>query len=282
MKILTFDIEEWFHLLDNPTTNNITEWDNFESRIHNNMERILTLLDRTKTNATFFCLGWIAEKYPEIIKEINEAGYEIGSHSYYHQLVYKQNIADFSHDLEHSVNTIEEIIGKKVKYYRAPGFSIQEDSRWAFEVMQNQGIEVDCSVFPAIRAHGGFPSYKHAVPSILRFNDCTLKELPISYATIFRKPLVFSGGGYFRLSPYQLIKLFTNKSNYVMTYFHPRDFDPGQPVLKDLSVMRRFKSYVGLSGSTIKLEQWLMDYEFIDIGTAVNRINWNVAPVVDI
>ncbi len=282
MNILTFDIEEWFHILDNESTKTINEWKNYEVRIHQNMERIFSILDKTNQKATFFCLGWIAETYPEIIKEIVARGYEIGTHTSMHQLIYEQTPKEFAKDLEHSVKTLEDLTGQKVKYFRAPGFSITEDNKWAFEIMAAQGIEVDSSVFPAPRAHGGLPSYKQPVPSILKYNGIELKELPINYTSILGKSIIFSGGGYFRLFPYPLLKHWSKQSDYVMSYLHPRDFDAEQPVIKELSLPRKFKSYVGLKGATAKLEKWITDFDFIDIATAVNQIDWKNVPVVEL
>jgi polysaccharide deacetylase family protein (PEP-CTERM system associated) len=282
MNILTFDIEEWFHILDNESTKTINEWKNYEVRIHKNMERIFSILDKTNQKATFFCLGWIAETYPEIIKEIVARGYEIGTHTSMHQLIYEQTPKEFAKDLEHSVKTLEDLTGQKVKYFRAPGFSITEDNKWAFEIMAAQGIEVDSSVFPAPRAHGGLPSYKQPVPSILKYNGIELKELPINYTSILGKSIIFSGGGYFRLFPYPLLKHWSKQSDYVMSYLHPRDFDAEQPVIKELSLPRKFKSYVGLKGATAKLEKWITDFDFIDIATAVNQIDWKNVPVVEL
>ena len=282
MNILTFDIEEWFHILDNESTKTINEWKNYEVRIHQNMERIFSILDKTSSKATFFVLGWIAETYPEIIKEIVTRGYEIGTHTSMHQLIYEQTPKEFAKDLEHSVKTLEDLTGQKVKYFRAPGFSITEDNKWAFEIMAAQGIEVDSSVFPAPRAHGGLPSYKQPVPSILKYNGIELKELPINYTSILGKSIIFSGGGYFRLFPYPLLKHWSKQSDYVMSYLHPRDFDAEQPVIKELSLPRKFKSYVGLKGATAKLEKWITDFDFIDIATAVNQIDWKNVPVVEL
>jgi peptidoglycan-N-acetylglucosamine deacetylase len=282
INILTFDIEEWFHLLDNESTKTVNEWKNYEVRIHANMERIFTILEKTNTKATFFCLGWIVETYPQIIKEIVARGYEIGTHTRMHQLIYEQSPIEFLNDLQHSVKTLEDLTGKKVKYFRAPGFSIREDNKWAFEIMASQGIEVDCSIFPAPRAHGGFPSYKQPVPSILKYNGIELKEFPVNFKTILGKPVIFSGGGYFRLFPYPLIKRWTNESSYIMTYLHPRDFDADQPVIKELSLPRKFKSYVGIIGAFDKLDHWLSDFKFVDLGTAIKNINWNEVPVVEL
>lgn len=280
MNILTFDIEEWFHILDHDSTQTEDKWIHFESRIHSNMDRIFKLLQNNDAKATFFCMGWIAERYPEIIKEIIAQGYEIGSHTQLHQLVYTQKPQEFKSDVERSIKVLEDLSGKKVKYFRAPGFSITEKNLWAFQILHELGIEIDCSVFPAVRSHGGFSAYKEQKPSIIDYNGIKLKELPINYTTFFKTPIIYSGGGYFRLCPYSLIKKWTRNSEYVMTYFHPRDFDPGQPVLQDLPLSRKFKSYVGLRKAEAKLDKWLKNFDFIDIATADNKIVWEEMPIV--
>ncbi|GHV06888.1 polysaccharide deacetylase [Spirochaetia bacterium] len=274
MNILTFDIEEWFHILDNDSTKTINEWNHYESRIYANMERIFNFLDTIKVKATFFCLGWIAETYPEIVKEVVSRGYEIGTHTTMHQLIYEQSPQVFAQDLERSIKTLEDITGKKAKYFRAPGFSIRTDNRWVFDILLSQGIEIDSSIFPAPRAHGGFPSYNAVEPSILQYDGLKLKEFPINYTMILGKPFIYSGGGYFRLFPYSCIKHWTQKTSYLMTYFHPRDFDAKQPKIPALPFMRTFKSYIGLSSAFTKFQKLLTDFKFIDIAEADKMIDW--------
>jgi polysaccharide deacetylase family protein (PEP-CTERM system associated) len=280
MKILTFDIEEWFHILDNNKTRTISDWNNFDSRIRIGMNLIYDILDGTEKSATFFVVGWMAEKYPEIIREISDRGFEIGSHTHLHQLAYDQNRKTFYDDVEKSIKTLEDCTGKKVNSFRAPGFSIIKNNKWAFEVLHELGITKDSSVFPASRAHGGLPSYNTAIPSIIDYNGIKLKEFPINTHTILGKPFIFSGGGYFRLLPYKIIKKWTLQSNYVMTYFHPRDFDNEQPIVPGLSLPRLFKSYVGIKNCKPKLEQWLSDFDFIDLNKADESINWDQVPVI--
>lgn len=282
MKILTFDIEEWFHLLDNESTKTQKEWSNYESRIHSNMDRIFDLLVNSNQKATFFIVGWIAEKYPEIVKRIDDYGHEIGSHTHMHQLMYEQKREEVQEDLRKSIKTLESITGKKVKAFRAPGFSITEKNKWVFEVLAENGITHDSSIFPAGRAHGGFPSYSKAQPSFIDFNGYRIKEFPINTASVLNKKWIYSGGGYFRITPYKMIKYWTESSEYIMTYFHPRDFDPDQPVIKELSSTRRFKSYVGLSNCLNKLERWTNEYEFIDLNTADKLIDWSRVPVLNL
>ena len=205
MNILTFDVEEWFHLLDNDSTNTEKQWNNYPPRIYENMDRIFDILEKTNTRATFFIIGWIAKKYPDIVRRIADK-YEIGSHTMNHQLIWKQGKESFQKDLQTSLKLLEDITGKPVKYFRAPGFSIRQTEPWAFEVLSENGIEIDCSVFPAIHAHGGMPTYSQAIPSIIKYNGCLIREFPISIKKIAGKNIVFSGGGYFRLFPYSLIK----------------------------------------------------------------------------
>lgn len=282
MKILSFDIEEWFHILDNQSTRGEAEWSNYECRVHNNVDRILDILTVNNQTATFFCLGWIAEKYPEIVKKINDLGFEIGSHTDMHQLIYEQSPEQFGKDLSTSIDRLQNITGKKVRAFRAPGFSIREENKWAMDILAENGIEMDCSIFPANRAHGGYRSFLSAGPSIIESRGIKIKEFPVNVYSLFGRRIVFSGGGYFRLLPYSVIRHMMNRSDYVMTYFHPRDFDPDQPVIKDVSLLRMFKSYYGLDLSFIKLKKLLADFEFVDLGTADELVDWSNARVVSL
>lgn len=280
LRILTFDLEDWFHLLDHSSTKSEKQWNRFPSRFPPNIDKILYLLDNHSIKATFFCLGWITRKYPEIIREIFENGHTIGCHSDMHQLVFEQSPKEFGKDLDKAMKSLEDTIGQKVKYFRAPGFSINENTAWAFEYLINAGIEIDSSVFPATRAHGGFPEFPGDSPSIISFKGMKIKEFPINIKPILKRPMVFSGGGYFRLFPYPLIYKFTKESNYIMTYFHPRDFDPDQPMIPGLNFKRKFKSYYGLGSSCYKLERWITDFIFTDISTADHMIDWTEVPEI--
>ena len=282
MNILTFDIEEWFHILDNDSTKSEKEWSNFEYRLDSNMDRIFEMLDRKDQKATFFILGWVAREFPHIVNKIHELGFEIATHSDKHQLAYNQIRKEFSADLDFSIKSIEDLTGVKVRAYRAPGFSIKEENKWVFEELVKQGIEVDCSVFPAKRTHGGLPSYGHAEPSIIDINGHTLQEFPINLFELGGKNMIFSGGGYFRLLPYWIIKQMMQKSDYVMTYFHPRDFDKDQPMIEELSNIRKFKSYYGLSGAFNKLDRLITDFDFIDLAEAIKQVEWSKVKRVDV
>jgi len=169
---------------------------------------------------------------------------------------------------------------EKVRYYRAPGFALNASCNWAFSELVEAGIEIDCSIFPASRAHGGYPSFRSGSPVKIQFEDITIKEMPINIHRLFHMNCIFSGGGYFRFFPYWLIKKMTAGSPYVMTYFHPRDFDPGQPVIKELPVLRKFRHYTGLNSSFDKLKRFLKDFSFVDLREADKIIDWNQVPVL--
>jgi len=282
MNILTFDIEDWFHIKFDKNHNNEALWNNYETRIEYNTNLILELLHDNGLKASFFFLGWIARKYPDLLRKVHGLGHDIGSHSDIHNLIYLQSNKEFAADLDKSVKSIEDIIGQKVILFRAPAFSIGENNLWAFNELINIGIEIDCSVFPAKHDFGGFKKLNINIPFKLKFDGAILKEFPITTFKIFGKKTVITGGGYFRFFPYFLIHQFMRKKDYNMTYFHPRDFDNNQPVLTDLNFVRKFKSYYGLKGSFEKFIRLIHNFDFISISEATNSINWDGLNTIDI
>jgi peptidoglycan-N-acetylglucosamine deacetylase len=281
MNILTFDIEEWFHILDTGVSRDGAKWDSFEARVHANVDRILGALTRRNgPRATFFCLGWVAKKHPDVIRKISGEGHEIGSHTCMHQLVYEQGPERFKSDVEDSMRRIEDITGKKVVVFRAPGFSVGKNTPWAFECLAQLGIEIDCSIFPAAHGHGGFREFGRAEPAIITYRGISLKEFPINLFSFLGKKLVFSGGGYFRLVPYPLLSMLFKRSPYTMTYFHPRDFDASQRVIQGLPLVRRFKSYYGLKSAFSKFERLLDEFSFTDVSGAAGTVDWAKVPIV--
>ena len=282
MKILTFDIEDWFHILQRYPDNILEKWGNYEVRIHKGMDRIFKVLNENDTKATFFILGYIARKHPEIVKRIYDLGYEVAAHSDMHKVAYYQSREEYKQDLSDCINNLEDITGEKVLSYRAPGFSIKQQNIWIFEVLQELGIEYDSSIFPAIREDGGFKNFSENRPSIVQYNGISIKEFPMSVNTFMGNKFTVTGGGYFLFFPYRLIKKIVRESHYTMTYFHPRDFDPKQPMLDDLSLKRKFKSYYNLESSYIKLKQLIYDFDFIDMREAANQIEWNNVPIVNL
>lgn len=275
MNILTFDIEDWFHINFEKEFNNEKQWLNYESRIEKNTETILEILDEKGIKATFFCLGWVARKYPSLIRAIIEKGHDIGSHSDIHNLVSLLNKNEFYEDLTKSINSIEDITGSKIKIFRAPAFSIGKDNLWAFEILNKNGIEIDCSVFPSYHDFGGFPGINAKAPFILEYNGIQIKEFPMSTYNFFGKRMVLTGGGYFRFFPYKIIRNAMKNSKYNMTYFHPRDLDAEQPILENLGYIREFKSYFGIKHSLKKFEKLINEFNFISISKATEMIDWD-------
>ncbi len=271
MNILTFDIEDWYNV-DFVTQD--FNWDQYEVRIYDSVDRILERLERDKITATFFCLGWLAEKHPNIIKRIDKLGHHIGCHSYQHQLAFRFTPEEFRSDTEKAKKLIEDAIGKEINAFRAPGFSITKNNLWALDILVQLGFTYDCSLFPAKHDYGGYPDYGTVGPSILHLPSGSIKEFPINFHQLLGKNLVFSGGGFFRLFPYWLIKEWSKESTYLMTYFHPRDFDPDQPVFGSQKGIRKFKSYVGLKHSFDKFDRYLNDFEFVDVEKADTLIEW--------
>jgi polysaccharide deacetylase family protein (PEP-CTERM system associated) len=282
LRVLTVDLEDWFHLLDYRPTAETDTWNTYESRIRANTEFLLEELGHAGVRATFFSLGWVARQYPDLLQRLVKSGHEVGSHSDVHRLVFRQTPGEFLEDTRQSVRSIEDAVGQKVRFYRAPGFSITAQNPWAFDALQEVGIECDCSVFPAQHAHGGIQSLTGAGPLRLQTAGGLLRELPVTVRSLGRFQVAFAGGGYFRLLPWPLIRQWAAGSPYLMTYFHPRDFDPGQPVLKGLPVHRRFRSYVGLAGARAKLRRLLHLGSFMTVSEAVARTDWDSTPVVDV
>ena len=279
MHVLTFDIEEWYHF-DTFSTEDM--WLNYPPRIDLYLPKVLDMLDAEEIKSTFFCLGWIARTYPNVLKEIQARGHEIACHTDKHLFVREMTPEAFDADLTLALESIEQVTGAKVRTFRAPAFSISEDSKWAFEVLAAHGIERDCSIFPATRDFGGFPSFNEARPCIIDYNGIKLQEFPINTTRILGKEVVYCGGGYFRLFPYWYIKQLLKRTDYAMTYLHMRDFDYEQPKFSYLSLARKFKSYYGLKRAWGKFEKLIQDFHWVGVQAAVDSIDWNNVKMIKI
>jgi len=280
MHILTFDLEEWFHIIDVDNSDSRKNWDKYEIRIYKNVQKILNLLDAKNLKATFFVLGWIAIKHPDIVYELSKQGHEIGTHSLDHNLIYKMTPDKFKYDLRKSIDVIQNIINKKVRAFRAPGFSINKETFWAFNILAEEGIEIDSSIFPIYRAYGGIRDFNFDHPFLIKIGEKVIKEFPINVFKFGRLKIPFSGGGYFRNLPFSAYLHFCKKSDYIITYFHPRDFDPDQPVLNGMRLFRKIKIYRGLKKSLERFKKFIENYELIDISTAERMIDWDKVPLI--
>ena len=286
VNVLSFDLEDWFHILDIPGTKGIDHWSKYEPKIENITHNLLNILQKKNTKATFFVLGWVAEKYPELIKKIYGYGHEIGCHGYGHQLITGLCPSEFSKDLLKARDIIGSIIGCNPISYRGPGFSITVDNEWALETIAECGFKYDSTIYPGNHGHGGHQKFSSA-PVTVRFekSDKTLKEFPVSVTRVFGKQMCFSGGGYLRLLPYFIIKKeflrFNTHKNPVMVYLHPRDFDPNTPRLK-MPFYRAFKCYINLESTKKKFERLLEDFAFTALESFCEKYDWDNHPSVKI
>ena len=292
MNIISFDTEEWY-IEKHFKGGRKEKYHQFDELL----DWILNALEDNDIKATFFCVGQLAVEFPEIIKKVVACGHEIGSHSNRHLWITKMTCEEFAEDTRIAVSELENLTSKKVKSFRAPAFSIGKDNDWAFEVLAENGIENDCSVFPTNRDFGGFPQFQASVPSILTKGEYEMKEFPICPATFLNKKLPFSGGGYFRLVPLTLQKHFIDKMDYVMFYFHINDLieesskfmsrteyeeyfkEPG--TLKN-RMSRYVKTNIGKGSAKKKLEVLLKQYEFVNVEKAAKIIDWVKQPIVNL
>jgi polysaccharide deacetylase family protein (PEP-CTERM system associated) len=261
MNVFSIDLEDWFHLLDTDAAPSFCDWSELESRVEGNARALLAELDHHSVKATFFVLGWVAERHPELVCEIAERGHEIASHGYAHELVYEIGRDAFREDLKRSKDAIESAANISPKGYRAPGFSITWKTPWAFDVLAEEGFEYDSSVFPSLRAHGGM-SGADPLPSRLANG---IDEYPISTVNLAGSRLGYLGGGYLRLMPrialLHLARSQVRRSEPLILYIHPRDIDLAQPRI-DLGALRSLRTYVGLRGCMGKVRALLESFEW--------------------
>ena len=238
------------------------------------MEQLLQLLEDTRSHATFFCLGWMAERFPRLVRKCKEAGHEIGSHGYGHVLAYAVGRSAFRKDIVRAKKILEDIISKEVIGFRCPGFSVKGNNKWVFDVVAEAGYKYDASVFPGHHGHGGLYGTQPG-PHIIETVKGPLVEVPASTVRILNCRLCLFGGGYLRITPLPIIKwgikrLFKNNQPLIV-YVHPREIDPGHPRLP-LNLWRRFKCYVNLSSTMPKLK-WLCEhYKFTTMAASIEEL----------
>jgi polysaccharide deacetylase family protein (PEP-CTERM system associated) len=340
LNALTIDVEDYFQVLAFSDVIRYEEWENFECRVERNTNRLLDILDECKSNflsnfpnslpqtsvlgprtsqlATFFVLGWIAERYPNLIRRIKDQGHEIACHGYAHKVIYNQTKEEFREDIRKSKAILEDITGSEVIGYRAPSYSITNKSQWAFEVLVEEGFKYDSSIFPihhdfygmpyaprfpfiislngnsnfefsmlnfelnaAAPQHGSTTAQQHVFssnashlpPNTLHLAPCvtkTLIEFPLSTTRLLGQNLPISGGGYFRLFPYSIIrkglKSINEKENKpFIFYVHPWELDIEQPHIKNASMRSRFRHYVNLNKTENKFRTLLKDFNFLPV-----------------
>ena len=248
------------------------DWESYPSRVERNTRLVLRLLREHQTRATFFILGWVAERFPHLIAEIAVAGHEIATHGFAHELVYRLKPQEFAADLGLSMQAIRAALqnpggapvpASTIMGYRAPSFSIVQDSLWALAVLREHGLRYDSSIFPLV-AHD-----RYGIADADRFAhrlENGLWELPVSTVRLAGRNWPVAGGGYFRLYPYNLTRLGIRRINAeghpAVVYLHPWEFDPDQPHISGIGAASRFRHYVNLAQTESRLRQMLRDFEF--------------------
>jgi len=261
--IFSIDVEDWFNLSGTGFEPPVAQWDRLESRVERNLRGLFELLAERGSTATCFIIGYFAKRFPHLVREAVAAGHEIASHSYFHRLIYDMSAEEFYQDAVASRKLLEDITGKAVRGYRAPAFSVTEQTPWFFDRLAAAGYEYDSSVFPAPHQTGGLATAQFA-PHRIETASGTLTEFPITVVRVLQKPMCFFGGGYLRLFPYRLIRSMgrraLDENRPIVFYIHPREIDPDQPRLP-LSRRRRFTCYVNLRSTRPKLQHILRDFD---------------------
>lgn len=262
----TVDVEDYFQVTGFERQIPRAAWDSFESRVVPSTQKILDLLAYKGVRGTFFVLGWVAHRFPSLVRQIHAAGHELASHSYWHRLVYTLTPDEFRQDVRDSKAAIEDASGVAVTAFRAPSFSITAKSLWAFEVLVEEGITADSSVFPVHHDRYGIPGCQ---PEIHRISTSAgrILEFPMTSVGSGRFAIPVGGGGYFRLYPLWLTGKLLKRVNRVAHrpfafYIHPWELDPDQPRLKFGSLSSRFRHYVNLQPTRAKLSALLSQFRF--------------------
>lgn len=264
--IFSVDVEEWFQVGAFENTIDRESWTSLESRVAFQTEKILTLLDTTNTKATFFCLGWVADACPALIKKIAASGHEIASHGVDHRRIYEFDDASFRDDIAASKKILEDVSGQAVIGYRAPSFSMTADKWHFFEIMEECGYQYSSSVFPAKTDHYGIPNAPRVPfhPNV----GTDFIEVPMSISKLGPFLLPASGGGYFRLLPSFVANALMNRSVSqtkcgVVFYMHPWEMDPDQPYVREAPLKSRFRHYTGQRSLEGRLERLLTEKPFM-------------------
>ncbi len=265
---LTIDVEDYFQVSAFNDWVTCSDWDAWECRVEQNVDRILQLLSDSGSKATFFTLGWVASRYPEMVRRIVGAGHELASHGFWHRRASDQGYSELLDDVSSSKRLIEDIGGVEVRGYRAPSFSVGKNNSWAFEVLGEAGYTYSSSVYPVRHDHYGWESAPRG-PFLV---NGKFLEIPVSTVRILGRNWPAGGGGFFRLLPYRSSRWAIDRINRIegkpaVFYLHPWELDPSQPRLEQLRWKTRFRHYVNLQKTEQRLARLVEDFEWRTIGT---------------
>jgi polysaccharide deacetylase family protein (PEP-CTERM system associated) len=278
---MTIDVEDYFHVSVFDGILPRRAWDTLESRVCANTNRLLDIFDEHGVRGTFFVLGWVAERFPELVRTIAAQGHEIASHGYGHRLVYDQTRSAFRDDVRKAKNMLEDAGGRRVRGYRAPSYSITPRSLWALDVLLEEGYEYDSSIFPIRHDRYGIP-VSHRQPYVIDRSMGRLIEVPGSTTSIGPINLPVAGGGYFRILPYAWTRWGIARLNRVerraaVFYLHPWEIDPAQPRLR-AGWLGMFRHYRNLEQTEARLRRLLSEFRFDTMEALVRNVRDSFAP----
>lgn len=271
---ISVDIEDWFQVGAFETVIDRGDWNSLELRVEQNTDAVLALFQRTDIKATFFILGWVAERAPKLIKRIIDQGHEVASHGYAHDRVFTFTAQQFEEDLRKSRQILEDLSGVKVKGYRAPSFSIDPRTPWAHDILAKHGYEYSSSVAPIKHDHYGWPDAPRF--SYEPVSGSNFLELPVTTAQLGPKRLAAGGGGFFRLLPYffshwAIKQVNEDEGQAAIIYFHPWEIDPNQPRVENAPIKSKLRHYSRLSAMEGKLEKLIGDFQWERMDEMVAR-----------
>lgn len=260
---MTVDVEDFFHVSAFESVISPSQWKDYQPRVDTNTRRLLDLFAKKEVKSTFFVLGWVAERYPDLIKEIHSQGHEVASHGYAHKRVILLSRDEFLQDVKRSKNHLEDLLGEQIIGYRAPSFSIGYSNEWAFEVLAELGFKYSSSTYPVKHDLYGTPDW----PRFAYNRPENIIEIPIPTLRLMGKQIPIGGGGYFRLYPYKVTQKLVSKylrqeKQPYSFYFHPWEIDADQPRLKNAPLKSRFRHYVNLHRTEAKLIRLLDDFNW--------------------
>jgi len=274
---MTVDVEDYFHVAAFNKVINPNEWEKWPCRVEANTNKLLQLFADSNIKITFFILGWVAERYPELVKAIHAQGHEIASHGYSHQLIYKQDQNVFREETAKSKRILEDIAQVHITGYRAASYSITRKSLWALDTLAELGFTWDSSIFPTRHDNYGIPGSPEEPYKIVTTSGKILTEFPLTTAKVFGQSVPAAGGGYFRQYPYALSRwLFERASNNQtkpqIFYLHPWEIDPDQPRVPNASWLSNFRHYTNLSRCLPRLERMIDDFQFGTISQSLGSV----------
>ena len=279
---MSVDVEDYFHVAALSGAISPSQWASTTSRVGNSTRRLLELFDATDTKATFFVLGWVADRHPELVREIQKGGHEVACHGYSHRLVYEQTPEEFRTETLRAKGLLEDLSGVAVDGYRAASYSITPRSRWALDVLVEAGFRYDSSIFPVHHDLYGMPGAPRFPHVLTTDSGAELVEFPPTTASIMGRNLPASGGGYFRLYPYALSRWLLRRVNEddgqpAIFYLHPWEVDPDQPRV-EVGWRSRFRHYNNLDKCEGRLQQLLGEFRFAPVREVLSGLNLLARP----